>query len=847
MSAPRTRGRLVAAFLLAATIASGSSPAHADLSSQVPVGARAIGMGGAFSGVADDASALFWNPAGLAKVGHQEVSASHADLFKAGIRDNLGVFVLPLSPSQAIAADWYHSGFDDGVLGFGENRVAVGWSHQVQPGLWAGVTGKLLTRSTSLDGVSLSSARGFGGDAGLLFSPVERWRFGLVVQDFTGTRVRESAGGVELAYPRNIRLGTSWSPGRWGTAAFDLDDRLHLGVEVTPLATLALRAGYQKDRSGSEPPTWSCGAGVHAGLLRVDWARTLPPTLEPTDHFAVALEFHFNPAQVRLEKVQARDLYTSLYKSYAREPIGTVQVRNLQDHPLTTRISVFVPELMSVPSEQEIVLRPRISQEVPLTAVFDERVIGQRGDQPVQVQVGASYQSRRLVRKEKASTRTVAYAPGAIDWSAGMAQAAAFVTPRDPAVDELARQASRLAALREDRAFGSRNVAFAAAMTDALAELGMAYVPDPANPFSSTSETPHAVDTIHYPYQTLETLSGDCDDTTVLLASLLGNVGVNTRFVDAPGHIFLLVDTGLHPRNRAALGVDSALTVVADDQLWLPLETTAAGKGFVEAWRMAAEEVASWSDRGQIEFVDVTQAQARYEPVLPPGERHSKRLDEMRFEARLGASASAVLKLRDEYFSSHFGAVSRELEASAGALEEVGRVLLDGRDFEGARAQLEEALRKAPQSVSVHQNLGVVLAALDSLSLAEEHWRTALALGGSPAALHWNLGVTRFAVGDSTGAAVQFARAKAEGGGEAAVSRLAGLPPGNSPEGAQGDAAERALAGRLRNALHLAESSGAARARDGEPVPAARRPESDRGQLPVLVPGTFQYMVWQER
>lgn len=86
------------------------------------------------------------------------------------------------------------------------------------------------------------------------------------------------------------------------------------------------------------------------------------------------------------------------------------------------------------------------------------------------------------------------------------------------------------------------------------------------------------MDTIHYPFQTLERLSGDCDDTTVLLASLLGNVGVNTRFVDAPGHIFLLVDTGLHPRNRAALGVDSSMTVVADEQLWLPLETTAVGR-----------------------------------------------------------------------------------------------------------------------------------------------------------------------------------------------------------------------------------------------------------------------------
>src|SRR6059036_2691225 len=87
--------------------------ARATPSSQVPVGPRAIGMGGAFSAVADDASALFWNPAGLARVGHQEISASHANLFGTDIHDDVASFVLPLSPGRAAAADWYHSGFTD--------------------------------------------------------------------------------------------------------------------------------------------------------------------------------------------------------------------------------------------------------------------------------------------------------------------------------------------------------------------------------------------------------------------------------------------------------------------------------------------------------------------------------------------------------------------------------------------------------------------------------------------------------------------------------------------------------------------------------------------------------------
>jgi long-subunit fatty acid transport protein len=37
------------------------------------VGVRAMGMGGAFTGVADDFTAVFWNPAGLAQIRHYEV------------------------------------------------------------------------------------------------------------------------------------------------------------------------------------------------------------------------------------------------------------------------------------------------------------------------------------------------------------------------------------------------------------------------------------------------------------------------------------------------------------------------------------------------------------------------------------------------------------------------------------------------------------------------------------------------------------------------------------------------------------------------------------------------------
>ena len=79
------------------------------------------------------------------------------------------------------------------------------------------------------------------------------------------------------------------------------------------------------------------------------------------------------------------------------------------------------------------------------------------------------------------------------------------------------------------------------------------------------------MDTVQYPRETLAKRAGDCDDTSVLVAALLENVGVPTQFVDVPGHLFLLVGTGIHERNRLALGLPEDLSVVSGDEVWIPL------------------------------------------------------------------------------------------------------------------------------------------------------------------------------------------------------------------------------------------------------------------------------------
>jgi len=335
----RPRRRLLVAtvlVLLAAPPASADKFAGAFLDGGA--GARAMGMGNAYSAVANDASAIYWNPAGLARTQHHEIMASHEFRFGnlvdysffGGIyqvrerngRLAIGVIRLGIDniafTDSSLWNDQFHpigdarrdnGQIDDGEFVFDPNKLrfvtdseyGVFLSYAQPVGEWClGGSLKLLRQS-----VDSYSSFGMGVDFGVLRTDVlPRLDVGLIVHDLTSTYVSWNTGRKESIAPVT-RLGLAYhlpSESMRGTFLFSGDAEVHfdnrrqadqfwagstsaninLGIEFTMQERLALRVGLQEE-------AFQAGAGFGIGPLFFDYGIVPFPTydFEPSQRLAL--------------------------------------------------------------------------------------------------------------------------------------------------------------------------------------------------------------------------------------------------------------------------------------------------------------------------------------------------------------------------------------------------------------------------------------------------------------------------------------------------------------------------------------------------------------------------------
>ncbi len=101
---------------------------------EIGAGVRSLSMGGAFSAVADDGSAIYWNPSGIAQIRHTEIGLMRAFLYQGLANyDNLSI-VQPLPNDVSIGFHWTRLSITDipifseeHLVGTVDQRISFPW------------------------------------------------------------------------------------------------------------------------------------------------------------------------------------------------------------------------------------------------------------------------------------------------------------------------------------------------------------------------------------------------------------------------------------------------------------------------------------------------------------------------------------------------------------------------------------------------------------------------------------------------------------------------------------------------------------------------------------------------
>ena len=291
--------------------------------------------------------------------------------------------------------------------------------------------------------------------------------------------------------------------------------------------------------------------------------------------------------------------------------------------------------------------------------------------------------------------------------------AAAFVTPADLAVAGMARGlVQRYDALLADK-FNRSNIGKAAVLFDAMGVYKISYQADQKTPFANVSDDKTIFDTVQYPSELLYkpegvgTKIGDCDDLTVLYASLLENLSIDTAFLEAndpgKGHIYLMFDSGVR-RDRVEDHFSSAAEYVEwEGRIWIPVETTMFGFTFGDAWRVGVGEYKRLKPRKLIDEVYVQEWMQIYKaPALPPAN----------VELPPEATLDSLLSRDVAYFDQRtdqiaLGSVT-SLDTPDGAYD-AGVAYLRANHLEKALGMFDRALSMDARHVDAINARGVVL------------------------------------------------------------------------------------------------------------------------------------------
>ena len=434
---------------------------------------------------------------------------------------------------------------------------------------------------------------------------------------------------------------------------------------------------------------------------------------------------------VRIE--QESDVFPVYSTVYGYEPFGTIFIRNdegaeLRNVHVSFRAGKYTNSAKLCGSMDKI--NRHGTAEFPMLADFSDEILGFTENGKISGEIIVEYE---FLGKKMSTVESVIVAVdnrNAFIWGDSSALAA-FISPDS---QEIATFAKEVAGITRNNIYTgmNANLQYAIGIMEGLRLIGMGYSEDNITPYA-TYHTGYEMDSIQYPLQTLQCLSGDYDDLGILVCSCLQTINVPTGYIPFDDDFIVLVKLNMGAK-QALNNFASTDGLVIDydaDQVYLALSMANIEKGFTASYKAGADVVVKCfsNEDAYYDFIDTTDAWSNYKPVAfstnssvttPKQDALIKNI-KAAIQDYISSDIEAVIKrARDEGDTNKLGVAlvraGRYTEAkkefqkaadrgSIAAMNNVANILMIEKNYTAAAAQYKKILDKDPENKVAQKGL----------------------------------------------------------------------------------------------------------------------------------------------
>jgi hypothetical protein len=248
---------------------------------KISAGARAVGMGGAYTALANDINAIYWNPAGLARIGGSgEATFNHAewlaeiqyDFAAFSLNTGLGSFGLHVislrTPEEKVRTLASPLGTGQ-VWDASSFALGASYARMLTDRFAIGMTGKYIQESLFNE-----TSRGMAFDLGVVYqTPFEKLSLGAAITNF-GSKLRLDGRDIffnEDPLPEEGSVDQVAS--KFRTESYEIPLTLRFGLALEVMNNENMKIVVAADGSHPNDNTEHINSGVEVGMRNVLFVR----------------------------------------------------------------------------------------------------------------------------------------------------------------------------------------------------------------------------------------------------------------------------------------------------------------------------------------------------------------------------------------------------------------------------------------------------------------------------------------------------------------------------------------------------------------------------------------------